>query len=63
VNVTIATSEAMVAIYNVLGEQVMNVKAFKGTNTIDLSSLSAGSYFVRVTENDKVVTEKITLAK
>ncbi len=63
INVNITSKEAMLAVYNVLGEQVINVKAFGGNNTIDLSSFSAGTYFVRVTENEKVITKKINLTK
>jgi hypothetical protein len=63
VNVTIASKEALVAVYNVMGEEVMNAKIFMGNNTVDLANLSAGTYFVRVTENEKVSTQKINLTR
>ena len=44
-----------VEIYNIDGQKVMN----SSHNTIDLSSLSAGIYFVRVRCDGQVVTKRI----
>lgn len=54
-------ANAEVTIYNVLGEMV--ISASNIDNYVDLSDLSAGSYIVKVKDNDRVVSKHITLTK
>ncbi|HBX52293.1 MAG: hypothetical protein A2309_07780 [Bacteroidetes bacterium RIFOXYB2_FULL_35_7] len=57
----IANAEnAVVSVFNMLGQQVINVSNVK---SIDMSSLPAGSYFVKIQTNDNVVTKRINLVK
>ena len=44
-NVVLNQDDA-IAIYNVMGQQVMNVEGHVGGNTINISSLNAGVYFI-----------------
>lgn len=50
-----------VEVYNVLGSLVMTESNV--TNHIDLSSLAAGSYYVKVNTGSKVYTQKVNLTK
>jgi hypothetical protein len=61
--INISSSEAVksVTIFNVAGQQVMSVK---GSNSVDLSSVTNGTYVVRVDlESGKVATRTIVVAK
>ncbi len=54
---------AKVAVYNIVGEVVYrNSNASENIN-IDLSSQKAGSYLVKITNDDKVSTHKIVVTK
>lgn len=49
-----------ISVYDVLGKQIMNVKANSISETIDLSSVNSGIYFVEVTtENNFKVVKKL----
>ncbi|WP_298118688.1 T9SS type A sorting domain-containing protein [Flavobacterium sp.] len=49
-----------ISVYDVLGKQIMNVKASSISETIDLSSVNSGIYFVEVaTENNSKVVKKL----
>ena len=50
VNVSINKS-AQVEIYNIMGQNVKSVKAHAGINTIDVSNLTPGVYFMNIGEN------------
>ena len=52
---------ANIAIYNVLGEQVMANQNVSNTtiNTFDISSLTTGIYFVKVVAGSKEITSKV----
>jgi len=58
VNISNAAN-ANVSVYNMLGEVVVNVANFD--NALDLSSLSKGTYVVKVQTENNVVTEKVTI--
>ena len=49
-----------ISVYDVLGKQIMNVKASSISETIDLSAVNAGIYFVEViTESNSKVVKKL----
>lgn len=54
---------AQVIVYNMIGEVVYNVANAAATTTMDLSSLNAGNYIVKVINNNEVSTQKIVLTK
>lgn len=57
-NITSATNAEMnVAIYDMLGKQVINSKVNNGN--VDVANLSAGIYVVTITEEGKTATKKL----
>lgn len=57
-NITSAANLDMnVAIFDVLGKQVINTKV--NNNTVNVSSLNAGVYIVKITEDGKTATRKL----
>lgn len=55
---------ATVSVLNVLGEEVYsNSQILKGNNIIDLSTLTAGSYFVKVSNGNKTSVRRIVVNK
>ncbi|WP_112112995.1 T9SS type A sorting domain-containing protein [Flavobacterium aciduliphilum] len=52
-------SEKNVAIYDVLGKQVLN--ATTSQNMLNISSLTAGVYMVQITEEGKTATKKLVI--
>jgi hypothetical protein len=59
-NITSAANSAMnVAIFDVLGKQVINTKV--SNNTVNVSNLNAGVYIVKVTEDGKTATRKLVV--
>jgi hypothetical protein len=62
------SSDAMVEVYDIVGKNVYSNKLGTvpaGVNTVDFdgSNLDAGMYIVKLTVNNQVVTEKITISK
>jgi hypothetical protein len=56
--ITSSSSEAKsVAVYDVLGKQVLNTKT--SSNTVNVSNLTNGVYFVKITEDGKTATKKL----
>ena len=55
---TTANSEKSVAIFDVLGKQVVNTKA---TESVNVSNLNAGVYIVKITEEGKTATRKLVI--
>jgi hypothetical protein len=49
--------EKQVAIYNILGQQVIQTKTTSGE--INVSSLGKGGYFLKITEDGKSETKKL----
>ena len=54
-----ANLDMNVAIFDVLGKQVINTKVTN--NTVNVSSLNAGVYIVKVTEDGKTATRKLVV--
>lgn len=48
-----------VAIYNLLGQEVMRKKNIDGQNHVDVSSLTSGTYLVKINADSKTETYKI----
>jgi hypothetical protein len=58
--ITSNSSEAKsVAVYDVLGKQVLNTKT--SSNAVNVSNLTGGVYFVKVTEDGKTDTKKLII--
>lgn len=62
-NIDNLSTEANISIYNMAGQLVISEQAVSGTNSIDLSSLSAGLYIVRMQDGNNVRTEKVQVIK
>jgi hypothetical protein len=59
-NISSAANSAMnVAIFDILGKQVINTKV--NNNTVNISNLNAGVYIVKVTEDGKTATRKLVV--
>ncbi len=54
---------ATVQVYNMIGEIVVTESNINNNAKLDLSSLSEGTYLVKVIENNSITTKKITLVK
>jgi hypothetical protein len=54
-----ANADMSVQIYDVLGKEVVNSKVMN--NTVNVSSLNAGVYMVKVTEEGKTATRKLVI--
>ncbi|WP_439128218.1 T9SS type A sorting domain-containing protein [Polaribacter sp.] len=55
------SSKKEIAIYNLLGKQVL-LTTINGTKaTIDVANVTAGIYILKVTENDKIATRKLVI--
>ena len=58
--ITSDSSEAKtVAVYDILGKQVLNAKT--SNNTVNVSSLKGGAYIVKITEEGKTDTRKLII--
>jgi hypothetical protein len=56
--ITSNSSEAKsVGVYDVLGKQVLNAKT--SNNAVNVSNLTNGVYFVKITEDGKTATKKL----
>jgi hypothetical protein len=61
---TIADAEnSTIQIISMLGTTVRRIENASRLESIDMSSLSEGTYFVRIENNDKVVTRKISVLR
>ncbi len=54
---------AKVEVLNAIGEIVFTTNVVNVSSQINLSELANGTYFVRVNDNDRIRTEKITIIK
>ncbi|HBX52565.1 MAG: hypothetical protein A2275_07925 [Bacteroidetes bacterium RIFOXYA12_FULL_35_11] len=52
-----------ISLYNILGKQVLTVSKATNVNTLDLSGLPQGNYFVKISNGKEVVTKKVVLTK
>ncbi|MDD3739937.1 MAG: choice-of-anchor J domain-containing protein [Bacteroidales bacterium] len=60
-NIDIPETKATVRINNVLGKEVKLIKLNSDRNTIDLSSLSSGMYFIEIQLSEQKIVSKITI--
>lgn len=58
---TNSTDKKEVAIYNVLGKQVLTTSFSVTKSTIDVSSIASGLYVLKVTEGTKTATSKLVI--
>lgn len=58
---TASVSEKNVKIFNVLGRQVFTTKFTASSKLVDISSLSAGVYILKVQEGSKIATKKLVV--
>jgi hypothetical protein len=56
---TAANAEKTIAVYDVLGKNVLNASTIE--NTVNVSSLRAGIYMVNITEEGKTATRKLVI--
>lgn len=52
---------AEISVLNMLGEVVINVENASEYNTVDVSGLEAGTYFVRVVKGSQITNEKVLI--
>ena len=52
-----------VHIYNMIGSEVFKTEIIYDNQSIDISELPYGNYFVKVLSEDKVVTKSVSLIK
>lgn len=63
-SVNVSEKVNTIAVYNVVGEMVYNNdKNLSTNNTVDLSALNAGIYFVKVYTNSGVTTKQVNIVK
>ncbi len=63
-NINTIDATTSVEVYNVIGEKVYSSKNLnKGLNSLDLSNLSNGSYFVKMNSNNNITTKKVVISK
>ncbi len=62
-NINNLEANSTIEIFNVIGEKVLFSNLLKGNNTVDLSNLSNGSYFVKLNSNNQIITKKVILSK
>lgn len=58
-----AEKTSTLRVYNILGAEVLSKNVTKGTYALDLSAQTNGSYFVRIQNENAVVTKKIIITK
>lgn len=56
-----AYATANVSVVNVQGKEIRNIENVTGTTTLNLTSLAAGAYFVKVSTNNAVAVKKIVI--
>lgn len=62
-NINAVETNSSVEVLNIVGEKVYSNTLVKGNNTIDLSNLANGAYFVKMNSNNQVITKKVVLSK
>jgi hypothetical protein len=63
-NITLGTvSNAVVRVYNVLGETLLTKNINSKTTTLDLSYLKTGCYFVSIANGKENQTKKLVISK
>ncbi len=62
-NINAVEVNSSVELFNVIGDKVYTANLTKGNNTLDLSALANGVYFVKLNSNDQIITKKVVLTK
>ena len=62
-NINATEANSSVEVFNVIGDKVYTSSLVKGNNTVDLSSLANGAYFVKLNSNNQIITKKVILSK
>lgn len=62
-NINAIEANSSVEVFNVIGDKVYSNSLLKGTNSIDLSGLANGAYFVKLNSNGQIITKKVVLSK
>ncbi len=62
-NVNTIEVNTSIEVINVIGEKVYSNTLVKGNNSIDLSGLSNGAYFVKLNSNNQIITKKVVISK
>ncbi len=61
ININIPENKATVKINNIIGKEVKSLRLTSNENTVDLSSLTPGMYFMEVQLSNRKITSKITV--
>ncbi|MBC7694290.1 MAG: T9SS type A sorting domain-containing protein [Burkholderiales bacterium] len=62
-NINAVEANSSVEVFNVIGDKVYTNVFTKGNNTVDLSRLADGAYFVKLNSNNQIITKKVVLSK
>ncbi len=63
INIDNVANGSTIKVYNMLGAELEVLNNANEFNTIDLSKYNAGTYLVKVLNNDNVVVNKVNLVK
>lgn len=60
-NVTVNNipTNAIIDVYNIVGEKVISTQSTSNTTTINVAELSSGTYFIKINSDSKSVTKKL----
>lgn len=62
--VTVLNAEnSEISVFNILGQNILKINKAGVQNTIDLTGLTQGNYFIKVTNGNSVTTKKVVLTK
>lgn len=62
--VMIANAEnAKISVYNIVGQQLLEVSNISNNQSVDVSQLTTGTYFVRVEKDGAATVEKLVISK
>jgi hypothetical protein len=59
VNISLGLQKATVAIFDMNGKMIKNIKNYKSDQAIDISSLQIGVYLIRITDNSTVISKRL----
>jgi hypothetical protein len=62
-NINAIEANGTIEVYNVIGDKVYSNSVVKGNNSIDLSGLANGAYFLKVNSNNQIISKKVVLSK
>ena len=54
---------AQISVYNIAGQEVLSVESAEANETLNISSLNAGLYIVRVANGNEVSTAKVSIVR